>query len=91
MRAVVQRVHRAAVSINDGQEVVGSIGKGLCVLVGVNADDKFETDAEYIIRKLLSLRLFEDPQTGKSWVKSVSDLNLDILCGMRLDNNFRFD
>lgn len=31
-------------------------------------------------KKLLNLRLFEDPATGKAWDKSVSDLNLEILC-----------
>jgi hypothetical protein len=86
MRAVIQRVQRASVAINGGQEIVGSIGRGLCVLVGINSDDKFETDAEYIVKKLLSVRLFEDPESGRSWAKNVCDLDLEILCGKIIIN-----
>ena len=57
VRAVVQRVKRAAVRV--GAEVVGEIGAGLLVLVGVAQEDK-EADAEYLARKVLSLRIFDD-------------------------------
>lgn len=57
MRAVVQRVSRAAVRV-DG-EVVGSIGKGFLVLVGVGAEDG-EADAGYLAEKVVGLRVFED-------------------------------
>ena len=57
MRAVVQRVTRAAVSV-DG-EVVGRIGGGLCVLVGVGAGDD-EADAAALAEKVVGLRIFED-------------------------------
>lgn len=57
MRSVVQRVSRAAVSV-DGV-VVGEIGAGLCVLLGVETGDT-EKDAEYMADKIRKLRIFED-------------------------------
>jgi len=61
MRAVVQRVSRAQVTV-DG-EITGEIGPGLLVLVGVGRDDT-ETDAVYLAEKIAGLRVFED-QAGK--------------------------
>lgn len=55
MRAVVQRVTEASVSI-DGQ-TVGEIGPGLVVLLGVGKEDK-EADARYLTGKILNLRIF---------------------------------
>lgn len=57
MRAVVQRVTRAAVTV-DG-ETVGSIGAGVCVLVGVGQEDT-RADAETLAEKVVGLRIFED-------------------------------
>lgn len=57
MRALVQRVSRAAVRV-DG-EVVGSIGAGLLVLLGVTHDDTPEV-ADRLADKLLALRIFPD-------------------------------
>jgi D-tyrosyl-tRNA(Tyr) deacylase len=59
MRAVVQRVSRASVKV-DGV-VVGEIGKGLLVLVGVAQDDT-ESDADYLVDKIIGLRIFEDAE-----------------------------
>ncbi|HYV68287.1 MAG TPA: D-aminoacyl-tRNA deacylase [Myxococcales bacterium] len=61
MRAVVQRVSEASVSV-DGQ-VAGSIGPGLCVLVGVEQGDGVQ-DAEWLSAKSVELRIFED-EAGK--------------------------
>lgn len=61
MRAVVQRVSRARVSV-EGKET-GSIGEGLCVLVGVGKDDA-EVDAVALASKVTALRIFED-SSGK--------------------------
>jgi len=58
MRAVVQRVTRANVTI-DG-EIVGEIGNGLVVLLGIARDDTKE-DADYLVPKIASLRIFDDP------------------------------
>jgi D-tyrosyl-tRNA(Tyr) deacylase len=57
MRALVQRVTRAAVSV--GGEVVGAIDGGLCILVGVTHDDT-SADAEKLAAKVHGLRVFED-------------------------------
>ncbi|MGD9589475.1 MAG: D-aminoacyl-tRNA deacylase [Pyrinomonadaceae bacterium] len=61
MRAVVQRVSRASVSV-DGA-VVGSIGAGILLLLGVAGSDS-ESDAKYILEKVINLRVFED-ETGR--------------------------
>jgi D-tyrosyl-tRNA(Tyr) deacylase len=59
MRAVVQRVTSASVSV-DG-EMVGAIGRGLCVLVGVTHDDDVGR-AERLADKLWQLRVFPDSE-----------------------------
>lgn len=58
MRAVVERVSRAQVRV--GEEVIGSIGRGLLVLLGVAKFDA-EADADYLSTKVLGLRIFNDP------------------------------
>ena len=57
MRAVVQRVSRASVTINEA--VAGEIGCGLLVLLGVGAGDT-RADADYLAEKIIGLRIFED-------------------------------
>ena len=57
MRAVVQRVSRARVTVKDWTS--GEIGLGLLVLVGVGHDDT-EADATYLAEKIAGLRIFED-------------------------------
>ena len=57
MRAVVQRVSRAQVTVNG--KVVGKIGPGLLVLLGVGKTDS-RADADYLVGKILGLRVFED-------------------------------
>jgi D-tyrosyl-tRNA(Tyr) deacylase len=61
MRAVVQRVLRASVKVND--ELTGSIANGLLVLLGVAQDDT-GADADYLAEKISGLRIFED-EAGK--------------------------
>jgi len=57
MRAVVQRVSRARVTV--GEELAGEIGRGLLVLLGVATDDGPQ-DADYLAEKTVGLRIFED-------------------------------
>ena len=57
MRAIVQRVQRASVTV-DG-DVVGSIGRGLCVLIGVTHDDT-AAHARKLAEKLWNLRIMDD-------------------------------
>jgi D-aminoacyl-tRNA deacylase len=66
MRAVIQRVSRARVTVEN--EVTGKIDRGLLVLLGVSREDK-EEDADYLAEKVSGLRIFED-EKGK--------MNLDV-------------
>ena len=59
MRAVVQRVTRARVTVDD--EIVGEIGNGLAVLLGVAADDT-NADADYLAHKIAALRILDDSE-----------------------------
>ena len=59
MRACIQRVHKASVTV-DG-EIVGQIGRGLLVLLGVGQDDE-EQDARQISERTCGLRIFEDDE-----------------------------
>ncbi|HSR69509.1 MAG TPA: D-aminoacyl-tRNA deacylase [Acidobacteriota bacterium] len=59
MRAVLQRVRRAQVSV-DG-EVTGKIGPGLLALVAVHRDDQ-QSDVSWMRRKLINLRFFDDAE-----------------------------
>jgi D-tyrosyl-tRNA(Tyr) deacylase len=74
MRAVVQRVSRASVSVGD--EVVGAIGRGLCVLVGVTHDDAPATAAK-LADKVWHLRLFDDADGVMN--VSASDAGAEVL------------
>lgn len=75
MRAVVQRVVRASVSVGGAQH--SSIGKGLCVLLGVGKGDT-DADTEWIVKKLLSLRLWPSA-AGKEWAENVEGIGGEFL------------
>ena len=74
MRAVVQRVTRASVTI-DG-EIVGEIGNGLVVLLGIARDDAWD-DADYLAPKIVSLRIFDDAEGRMNM--SVKDIDGGLL------------
>lgn len=74
MRAVVQRVSRARVSV--GEWTSGEIGHGLLVLVGVGHDDT-EADATYLAEKIAGLRIFEDADGKMN--RSVTDAGGSVL------------
>jgi D-tyrosyl-tRNA(Tyr) deacylase len=74
MRAVVQRVSRAKVTV--AGEVTGEIGMGLLVLLGVGQQDA-ESGADYLADKLVGLRIFED-DAGKM-NRSVADVGGAVL------------
>src|SRR4030042_5497494 len=59
MRAIVQRVKEAGLSVEE--QVIGEIKKGLLVFVGVGTGDQ-EADADYLAAKILQLRVFEDAE-----------------------------
>ena len=74
MRAVVQRVKRASVSVDD--IVIGKIDHGIMLLLGVEESDE-EKDLEYLCDKVVNLRIFED-ENGKM-NKSLMDVQGSIL------------
>ncbi len=74
MRALIQRVQRAAVRVEN--ETVGEIGRGLVILVGVTPTDG-DGDAEYLANKIANLRIFED-EAGK-FNLSALDTNAEML------------
>jgi D-tyrosyl-tRNA(Tyr) deacylase len=74
MRAVIQRVSRAKVSVSG--EITGEIGKGILILLGVSRADS-EKEAAYILEKTLNLRIFED--AGGKMNLSLLDIKGDLL------------
>jgi D-tyrosyl-tRNA(Tyr) deacylase len=79
MRAVIQRVNRASVTV-DGI-VVGEIGQGLCLLIGITHQDS-DDDLQYLVKKTLNMRIFppEAPQVGDSgFDRSVRDIGGGLL------------
>jgi D-tyrosyl-tRNA(Tyr) deacylase len=74
MKALVQRVSKATVSVND--KIVGKIGRGLVVFLGVAQGDSKE-DASYLANKVVNLRIFADESSKFSL--SALDTRGDIL------------
>jgi D-tyrosyl-tRNA(Tyr) deacylase len=74
MKALLQRVAEASVSVND--RVVGKIGPGLVVFLGVAQGDS-KGDATYLVNKVVNLRIFADESSRFS--RSVLDMRADIL------------
>src|SRR2546423_7955771 len=74
MRAVVQRVTRASVTVEG--ESIGEIGKGLVVLLGIARDDT-KVEAAYLIDKIANLRIFDDEEAKMNL--SVKDVNGGLL------------
>jgi D-tyrosyl-tRNA(Tyr) deacylase len=78
MRAVIQRVSQASVT---GGGKVASIQQGLCVLLGIAAEDT-EEDLEYIVQKTLQIKAFSGEAEEERWKRSVVDIHGEILLGM---------
>lgn len=74
MRAVIQRVSEASVSV--GNEIISRIGRGLVILLGIATDDT-EADANYLSGKIVGLRIFPD-EVGK-FALSVQDIHGAVL------------
>jgi D-tyrosyl-tRNA(Tyr) deacylase len=74
MRAVVERVSRAKVTVNGW--IAGEIGMGLLVLLGVGRDDS-ESDVNYMAEKIAGLRIFEDADGKMN--RSVLDVGGSVL------------
>ncbi|KAL5576789.1 hypothetical protein UlMin_018488 [Ulmus minor] len=76
MRVVVQRVTSASVEVQ-GRKVL-EIGPGLLVLVGFHDSDS-DSDAVYICRKVLNMRLFPNETSSKGWDQNVMPRNYEVL------------
>jgi D-tyrosyl-tRNA(Tyr) deacylase len=74
MRAVVQRVSSSKVTVDD--RITGEISKGLLVLLGVTHEDTSK-DVDYMIDKILNLRIFEDENEKMNL--SLKDINGELL------------
>ena len=74
MRAVIQRVSRASVDVDN--KTIGSIERGFLVLLGV-ADDDTEEDMAYLVKKITQMRIFED-EAGKMNL-SLKDVDGELL------------
>lgn len=74
MRAVVQRVSRAQVTVNG--DVTGKVDRGLLVLLAVAHSDS-QSDAEYLADKIMGLRIFEDGQGKMN--RAVAEVNGGLL------------
>ncbi len=74
MRAVIQRVNNAAVRVEN--RISGGISKGLVVFVGIEGGDN-ETDIEYMVSKIINLRIFDDKDGNMN--RSVKDVKGGIL------------
>lgn len=74
MRAVVQRVSKASVTI--AQQEVGKIDQGLVILLGIHEKDT-QDDVDYLVKKIAQMRIFEDEQGTMN--RSVEDVEGEIL------------
>ncbi|WP_346871011.1 D-aminoacyl-tRNA deacylase [Clostridium sp. UBA5119] len=74
MRAVVQRVKSSKVEVDN--KVISEIGKGINLLVGISKEDTKE-DIDYIVRKVLGMRIFEDEDERMNF--SLQDIEGELL------------
>ena len=74
MRVVLQRVSHASVTVEE--KVIGKIQRGFLLLVGVTHDDTME-DMEYLVRKIVQMRIFEDEEGKLN--RSIQDIGGKIL------------
>ncbi|SEO34745.1 D-tyrosyl-tRNA(Tyr) deacylase [Amphibacillus marinus] len=74
MRAVIQRVSQAQVTVD--QQVIGKIKHGIVILLGITHDDD-QGDADYLIRKITHLRIYEDDQHKMN--QSIIDIAGEVL------------
>jgi len=76
MRAVIQRVKKASVTVDN--EILSKIERGLVVLVGVSPEDT-EEDCKKVAKKVTSLRFWPDADDTQ-WKKNIADIRGQIIC-----------
>ena len=88
MRAVIQRVSEASVTIDE--QVVGKIGRGFMILLGIHEEDTQE-DADYLIRKIPLLRVFEDAEGKMNQSLQRSEcFTIHTICGYEKRKSTKF-
>jgi D-tyrosyl-tRNA(Tyr) deacylase len=75
MRAIIQRVSKASVSIHS--QLKAAIGQGLLILLGIENSDNCE-DIDFLVKKIVNLRIFDDPNGVMNC--SVLEIDGEILC-----------
>jgi D-tyrosyl-tRNA(Tyr) deacylase len=75
MRALLQRVSKAQVKVDD--QVTGKIEQGLLLFLGIGSDDTIATDGKWICKKMLNMRIFNDEEGQMN--RSVTDIGGGIL------------
>ena len=74
MKAVIQRVSSASVEVDN--KMVSQINQGMLVLLGIGLADE-QTDSEFVIKKMLNLRIFSDAEDKMN--KSIQEIDGEIL------------
>ncbi|EMR10082.1 D-tyrosyl-tRNA(Tyr) deacylase [Pneumocystis murina B123] len=79
MRAVIQRVTSANVTVNS--QKISSISQGLVVFIGINKDDTI-MDVDNLVKTIAKLRIFDELKDGeqKRWRQTIKDIQGEILC-----------
>jgi D-tyrosyl-tRNA(Tyr) deacylase len=75
MRVVIQRVSKASVTV--GKQLKATIGEGLLLLLGIENSDS-QSDIDFLIKKIINLRIFEDENGVMN--RSILDIDGDLLC-----------
>jgi D-tyrosyl-tRNA(Tyr) deacylase len=85
VRALVRRVSRACVKVEE--QVVGQIDQGLLIYLGIHQDDEL-TDLDWLIQKILGLRIFED-EHGKMNLSILPDHGILLISQFTLFGNLK--
>ncbi len=75
MRAVIQRVKRASVKVDN--KIIGKINNGLLVFLAISKEDE-EKDIDFMVKKVINLRIFED-NNGKMNLSLLDNKNYELL------------
>jgi D-tyrosyl-tRNA(Tyr) deacylase len=78
MKLVIQRVTSSSVKNQENSEILGTIGKGLCVLIGIGEGDG-DKEVAWAAKTIIETKFWPDVETNKPWKSTVKSLNLQVL------------